>query len=82
MIHYFLIWFINKKLLEDRKNILTNANAVLSQLKDKSFTESYKVNYTNLDMEINNPDTTVNFIYGPLIIGLSVGMIGLFTIMG
>jgi len=42
---------------------------------------SFKVNYTNLDMEIKNLDTTVNFIYGPLIIGLSVGMIGLFTIM-
>ena len=71
-----------KKLLENKKSLSTNANAVLNQLKNNCFTESYKVNYTNLDMEINNPDTTVNFIYGPLIIGLSVGMIGLFTIMG
>ena len=71
-----------KKLLENKKSLSTNANAVLNQLKNNCFTESYKVNYTNLDMEINNPDTTVNFIYGPLIIGISVGMIGLFTIMG
>ena len=70
-----------KKLLEN-KSLSTNTKAVLNQLTNKCFTESYKVNYTNLDMEINNPDTTVNFIYGPLIIGLSVGMIGLFTIMG
>ena len=71
-----------KKLLENKKSLSTNANAVLNQLKNNCFTESYKVNYTNLDMEINNQDTTVNFIYGPLIIGISVGMIGLFTIMG